>query len=581
MYVRDLKTDFYDRIQQQRLLILVSLDVDSLCACKILQSLFQCDQVLHTIIPVTGKQSLERAYLENSEGVKFVLLLNCGATFDIIETLRPDDGVVFFICDNHLPVHLNSIFNQVQVQILGKEDDTENLPEFTDLFRDSDDEEDEEEVRRPVFNRTHHITLQDDSGDDSDSSQPKRKKFDEKSLMKKRDKRLWEQKRRELVFQYEEFSKYGTSVAFVMYELAWKMSKDTNDLLWLAIVGITEQYVNGKVERDRYMEGLQFLQGHVSRLNHWSEDEENTLSVDCLRISFETELRLCLFRHWSLFESLCHSQYTACKFKVWTLKGKKRLHEFLAEMGLPLVQCKQKYSSMEVHLRDSIKEMMTKFIEKYGIHEHDLFLPSFLASYGYKNRFCASDVVRVCATLLESMEKDVTPSDSFFRALDVLNRKCTSVMEVGLEQAKLQQKAIVTQVQSFLDMNQIISAGPFLYALVQEGTPDGKYFSNPLCLVRLARFTLEAYCAMSKNKRVRNLPLVIGASLDSDLGVMLVAGIPPISDSKCINCFGKAFEQAASSTNSRVNQDSFDSHVMELKTEDRSKFFDALISLLH
>ena len=41
-------------------------------------------------------------------------------------------------------------------------------------------------------------------------------------------------------------------------------------------------------------------------------------------------------------------------------------------------------------------------------------------------------------------------------------------MVKGIEAAKLQQKAIVNQVQSFLDMNQIISAGPFLYGFVQE-----------------------------------------------------------------------------------------------------------------
>lgn len=50
-------------------------------------------------------------------------------------------------------------------------------------------------------------------------------------------------------------------------------------------------------------------------------------------------------------------------------------------------------------------------------------------------------------------------------------RKCTMVMEKGLEMGKQQQRAIMTQVQSFLDMNQIISAGPFLYAFVQEVSP--------------------------------------------------------------------------------------------------------------
>lgn len=61
--------------------------------------------------------------------------------------------------------------------------------------------------------------------------------------------------------------------------------------------------------------------------------EENILSVNCLRISFEEELNLSLYRHWTLFDSICHSMPIACKFRLWSLKGQKRLHEFLAEMG--------------------------------------------------------------------------------------------------------------------------------------------------------------------------------------------------------------------------------------------------------
>ena len=37
-------------------------------------------------------------------------------------------------------------------------------------------------------------------------------------------------------------------------------------------------------------------------------------------------------------------------------------------------------------------------------------------------------------------------------------------MEKGLELSKRQLQAIITQVQTFLGMHQVISAGPFLYA---------------------------------------------------------------------------------------------------------------------
>ena len=44
-------------------------------------------------------------------------------------------------------------------------------------------------------------------------------------------------------------------------------------------------------------------------------------------------MNLTLYRHWSLIESLKYSPQTACHFQLWTLKGEKKLNEFLAELG--------------------------------------------------------------------------------------------------------------------------------------------------------------------------------------------------------------------------------------------------------
>ena len=40
-----------------------------------------------------------------------------------------------------------------------------------------------------------------------------------------------------------------TQASLVMYELAWKMSRDNNDLLWWAIIGLTEQLLYEKIDR--------------------------------------------------------------------------------------------------------------------------------------------------------------------------------------------------------------------------------------------------------------------------------------------------------------------------------------------
>ena len=68
--------------------------------------------------------------------------------------------------------------------------------------------------------------------------------------------------------------------------------------------------------------------------------------------------------------------------------------------------------------------------------------------------------------------------------------------------------------------------------------------------------------------------------MDTAKGLCLVIGVPPVTDRSRKNLLGKAFEQAAKKTNSRYLLDYFDASVIQLKTEDRSKFFDGLTAIL-
>lgn len=51
------------------MLLLVSLEVDSLCAAKILQLLFKNDNIQYTMVPVSGKKHLQEAYAAHIEEV--------------------------------------------------------------------------------------------------------------------------------------------------------------------------------------------------------------------------------------------------------------------------------------------------------------------------------------------------------------------------------------------------------------------------------------------------------------------------------------------------------------------------------
>ncbi|KAM5226530.1 cell division control protein 45 homolog [Hipposideros larvatus] len=565
MFVSDFRKEFYEVVQNQRVLLFVASDVDSLCACKILQALFQCDHVQYTLVPVSGWQELETAFLEHKEQFRYFILINCGANIDLLDILQPDEDAVFFVCDTHRPVNVVNVYNDTQIKLLIKQDDDLEIPAYDDIFRD--EEEDEEH-----------------SENEKDESEPseKRTRLEEEIVaqtMKRRERREWEARRRDILFDYEQYEYHGTSSAMVMFDLAWMMSKDLNDMLWWAIVGLTDQWVQDKITQMKYVTDIGVLQRHVSRHNHRDEDEENTLSVDCMRISFEYDLRLALYQHWSLHDSLCNTCYTAARFKLWSVHGQKRLQEFLADMGLPLKQVKQKFQSMDISLKENLREMIEESANKFGMK--DMRIQTFSIHFGFKHKFLASDVVFATMSLMESPEKDSSGTDNFIQALDSLSRSNLDKLYLGLELAKKQLRATQQIIASCLCTNLIISQGPFLYCSLMEGTPDVMLFSKPASLSLLSRHLLKSFVCSTKNRRCKLLPLVMSAPLNVEQGTVTVVGIPPETDSSDRkNFFGRAFEKAAEGTNSRTLHNYFDLSVIELKAEDRSKFLDALVALL-
>ncbi|KAF3813688.1 hypothetical protein GH733_018220 [Mirounga leonina] len=400
----------------------------------------------------------------------------------------------------------------------------------------------------------------------------------------------------------------------------------------------------------KYVTDVGVLQRHVSRHNHRNEDEENALSVDCTRISFEYEypcssglgfaqqctrllchgsvgpahvplLRLALYQHWSLHDSLCNTCYTAARFKLWSVHGQKRLQEFLADVGLPLKQVKQKFQSMDISLKENLREMIEESANKFGMK--DMRVQTFSIHFGFKHKFLASDVVFATMSLMESPEKDGSGTDNFIQALDSLSRSNLDKLYHGLELAKKQLRATQQTIASCLCTNLVISQGPFLYCSLMEGTPDIVLFSKPASLSLLSRHLLKSFVFSTKNRRCKLLPLVMAAPLSVEQGTVTVVGIPPETDSSDRkNFFGRAFEKAAEVTNSRTLHNHFDlsgkslrhwgpfkvstglepgklaspeipspllhltrcfsfiTSVIELKAEDRSKFLDALVSLL-
>lgn len=275
-------------------------------------------------------------------------------------------------------------------------------------------------------------------------------------------------------------------------------------------------------------------------------------------------------------ESLRNTPHILCAFKLWNQKGLRRLHEFLAELGLPLFQCKQQFASMDINLRSHVKEWMCDMAEKYGLS--NLLFACFSGKCGYRDHFFASDAAYGLVALLESPVEQ--PSENFFSALDALSWSNTNTLRKGIEQAKEQMVAISQLVNSFMDLGNIICAGPFLYGTIQEGTQHSRLFGRPSCLFQLANCALRAYTVSAKSRRFASLPLVLTAEYAEDPSYTLVVGTPPLSGESPKNFFGRAFQQASTMTRCMLRADFFFSPAVLVYAQDRGKFFDALVSLL-
>jgi cell division control protein 45 len=620
VFIKDAKREFLDQIINKRVLVFVHLDVDALCSWKILQHLLHCEHILYTVIPINGKQALEDSYAQHKLVANNIILINCGASLDLIEILQPPEDSVIYLIDSLRPLEVRNVYNGVQIKIIVLQNELgieqKNVPEFEEIFDEEEEEimeeEDEEEDEDDLNNEQdeevdHDEGLDNELSDDEESDRPKkstakskattkRKRFDPEFLEKRHRKREWEEKRSKILFEYYKFTYHRCSSALVLFDLAWKSAKDNNDLLWWSIIGVTEQLINCKIEKDIYTRYMVELNSHVLRHNHRpttimngmssannasANGNNDDVSINCLKISHVDDLNMILLRHWTILESIFHSIDLACLFKMWTNKGKKKLNEFLADLGLPLHECKQKYSYMDSSFKNDFKSIVASenIREKYKYDENQVFISTFIASFGYCNKLTALDMAHAVSALIENDDHSKTISDKFIDALNCLNRENLKTLDASLEMAKNHLKKIFQQIQNFIEMNQIVASGPFLQVFLEEGSQDNSYFSQIFTSKRLARYALQSYLALTKGKKVRNMPFIICIPLNET--TTLITGVPPYRPSNnCENCFGLAFDEAAEKTKSRVNFTFFDTSTIEIHNEDKSKFLDALTAVM-
>jgi cell division control protein 45 len=246
VFVRDLKREFFEVIakQQRRLLVFVHLDVDSLCAWKIFQHLLQCEHITYTCLPVLYKYDLENGHMQHiNSGIKSMMFINCGSTLDLYEFLSLDSlddngssdepSLTLFVLDSLRSIEHRNIYDakQIRILILPNKIDMEKkrVPSYEELFHETyDDEQNESNDDDDDDNSTADVIDDNDGINDEQSNH----RIESSQGREKRLKRYWLKKRDKALASYYKYRSHSYSSALIMFELAYLLSKDTNEQLW-------------------------------------------------------------------------------------------------------------------------------------------------------------------------------------------------------------------------------------------------------------------------------------------------------------------------------------------------------------
>lgn len=572
MIIKDIRKEFFD-VLKGRILIMCALDVDAICACKILQFLLESHNLQYSVAPVASIDNLWRSFEEYRNSVDTVIFINFGNLINIPKLLKPAENLIFYVIDSHRPINVYNFYKNPQVKLyINKHEESLNIP-----------------PERKIFLKNEHSDENNDQNEEDDEAQLELLSADARDLSldqlkKRRELREWILKKQKLMFDYEEFHFYNRSVALIMYDLANFLSKNNNYLLWLGIVGITYQLKSDKIDARMF----EYEAEKIIRYKSRNQVSNNHARGNKWRIEWEVDLQLELYRRWTVFDSLCHSPLTVCKFKLWNDKGISDLHEFMVTCGLKTVATKQPYERMDIEYRKGLASCVSDVCLgelRYKYNLENLVTRAFVVDAGFRKCFCANDFVLGVRALLECHDPNTKMTEKFVRAVQSLSYDDIefSTLSEGFLKAQVQLKSMFVQVKYLLTNLKVLDAGAFLHVDLTDQGIASRDFARGESLMAFARFLLTAYAESKTTRLARRavrLPLVLFSPDYHNDEEIIIVGIPPVAQQLKKNFFAKAFEQAAETIGCELKTDLSETNLVRTNVHNKILMFEQLKLLL-
>ncbi|KAF8396307.1 hypothetical protein HHK36_017922 [Tetracentron sinense] len=548
---------FYKRIREAAsasssspLLIFPSTsDVDSLCALKIIFHVLESDSLRYACYPVSSFKEIDKYTGSNlcasSDQPISILLINWGCHRDLRQVLNLGPAARVFVVDSHRPIHLHNLSDQNdRVIVLYTRDDEHQADLAYDFdvsaMANASDLNSDDEIE-------DNWDSEDDSGSESEEDVGGSRKRRRASEETDADPVKLFRKLKKEYYQLGTF--HGKPSGCLMFDLSHSLRKNTNELLWLACVSLTDQFVHERLTNERYQAGVMELEQHINSSGNLDAITSVTLkdgtkirAPDASRIAYEDEPRLMLLQEWNLFDSMLCSSYIATKLKTWSDNGLKKLKLLLARMGFSLVDCQQKFQYMNLEVKQKMRDEFERFLPEYGLTE--LYYRSFLRLHGYSSKVSAADVVYGVTALLESFVKSdgSCASEQFGVAYDALSLSNLDKLQRGMQNAIKIQRAILRQGSAAITKSGSIRSGRKFRWVKLEDSVDTKLLGYPQALTKFCYFLMDAL----REKGAKAKPLIC-ACLAQELNKVLIVGVcgKPRLGAVQGNAFGLAFRAAA------------------------------------
>ncbi|KAG8629529.1 hypothetical protein KVT40_003394 [Elsinoe batatas] len=282
----------------------------------------------------------------------------------------------------------------------------------------------EDRARRETFALSNHPSSSQRASESPVPSSPPTQQQSARALRRKLLK-LRQKHEAVLSAYYSLGTSYSEPLSSLVYNLAEELGREDNDLLWLAIVGVSSielSATSSASTTSKHGRIASVLRDEVRRLNPLPPSEiplsrlgnddvipTTARSPTDTAIRLSPEPRFLLTRHWSLYESMLHSPYLSSRLHIWTDAGRKRLDRLLTKMGVSLDEARKGYTHMDMELKRTLRPRLLKFAPIYGL---DGLVPptsrttdkegwGFVRCWGWRACLSANDVATIVSAILE------------------------------------------------------------------------------------------------------------------------------------------------------------------------------------